>query len=135
MGDDAGDQALEVLGQAAVASEVGEGTLHHPAARLDGEAHLLGLGADDGQPPAEGGLDPVFELTLVGTVCPQLLDARELLVGADQQLQAAIPILLVGRMDVHPQDQPGRVHQQVALAAEALFSPRRTRARRRPRWS
>lgn len=114
---------------------MGEGALHDPAARLDGEADLLGLGADDGHAPAEGGLDPVLELTLVGAVGPQLLDARELVVGADQQIEAAIAILLVGRMDVDAQDQAGGVHQQVALAAEDLFSPRRSPARRPPRWS
>jgi hypothetical protein len=31
-------------------------------------------------------------------------------VGADQQIEAAISILLVGGMDVDAQDQAGRVH-------------------------
>ena len=135
MGDEARDQVLEVLGQAAVAAQMGKGPLDHPTTRLNGEAHLVRLGADDGHPPAEGGLDPVLELALVGTIRPQLLDARKLLVGADQQIEAAIPILLVGGMDVDAQDQAGGVHQQVPLAAEDLFSPRRSRARRRLRWS
>ena len=135
MGDDARDQVLEVLGQAAVAAQMGEGALDDPALGLDGEADLVGGGLDDGHTPAEGGLDPILEFTLVGAVRPQLLDARELLVGADQQVEAAIPILLVGGVDVHPQDEPEGVDQQVALAAEDLFSPRRSPARRRLRWS
>ena len=135
MGDDTRDQVLEVLGQAAVATQMGEGPLDHPSAWLDGEAHLVGLGADDGHPPAEGGLDPILELALIGAIGPQLLDPGKLLVRSDQQIEAAIPILLVGGMDVHPQDQAGGIHQQVALAAQNLCSPRRSRARRRPRWS
>ena len=110
MGDNTGDQVLEVLGQTAVAAEVGKGALHDPTARLNGEAELVGGRLHDGHAPAEGGLDPVLELTLVGSVRPQLLDARELVVGADQQIEAAISILLVGGMDVDAQDQAGRVH-------------------------
>jgi hypothetical protein len=49
-----------------------------------GEPELIGGGADDGHPPAEGGLDPVLEVALVGAVGPQLLDARELVVRSDQ---------------------------------------------------
>jgi hypothetical protein len=135
VGDNAGDQMLEVLGQSTVAAQVGEGALDHPATRLDGEADLIGLGADDGHVPAEGGLDPVLELALVGAIRPQLLDAWELLVRSDQEIEATISILLVGGMDVDAQDQPEGIHQQVPLAAEDLFSPRRSRARHQPRSS
>ena len=135
MGDDTRDQVLEVLGQAAVAAQVGEGALHHPPARLNGKAALVGRGADDGHPPAEAGFDPVLELTLIGAIRPQLLDTGKLVVGADQQIEATIPILLVGGMDVDAQDQAETVHQQVPLAAQDLFFPRRSLARRQPRWS
>jgi hypothetical protein len=91
---------LEVLGQTTVAAQVGESALHHPTARLDSEADLGRRGTDDGHPPAEGGLDPVLETALVGTIRPELLDAWKLLVGTHQQIEAAIPILLVSRMDV-----------------------------------
>ena len=135
MGDDALDQLLEVLGHAAVAAEMGEGPLHHPSTRLNGEADLIGRGANDRHPPAEGGFDPILELALVGAIGPQLLDARERLVGTHQQIEATIPILLVGGMDVDAQDQAETVHQQVPLAAQDLFFPRRSLARRQPRWS
>ena len=128
-------QFLVVLGQAAVPTEPRQRALHPPANREQDEAHLLGQLADHDHPPAEMGLDPVLELAGVGAVNPDQRKPWELAVRADQQVEARVPILHVGRGDQRPQQQPERVDQDVALATVDQLSPRRSRARRRPQWS
>ncbi len=103
MGFTALGQLLVVLGQAAVAAEPGQRPFHPPANREQDEAHLLGQLADHDHPPAEVSLDPVLELTSVGAVDPDQLKPWELAIRADQQVEAAVPILHVGRGDQRPQ--------------------------------
>lgn len=128
-------QFLVVLGQAAVPAEPRQRPLHPPADREQDEAHLLGQLADDDHAPAELGLDPVLELAGVGAVHPEQLKPREFAVRADQQVEAGVPILNVRGLHQRPQQQPERVDQDVAFAAVDQLSPRRSRARRRLRWS
>ena len=128
-------QLLVVLGQTAVAAEPGQRPFDPPAHRQEDEADLLGQLADDDHAPAEVSLDPVLKLASVGAVDPDQLKARELAVRADQQVEASIPILCVGRGDQRPEQQPERIDQDVALAPAHQLSPRRSRARRQLRWS
>jgi hypothetical protein len=135
MGFTALGQLLVVLGQAAVPAEPGQRPLHPPANREQDEPHLLGQLADDDHAPAEVSPNPVLELARVGAVHPQQFKSRELVGRADQQIEPRVPILQVGRLHQRPQQQPERVDQDVAFAPVDQLSPRRSRARRRPRWS
>jgi len=68
--------------------------------------------------PAQRLSDPLDEAALlVGTIGPDELEPREASLERPEQLFATVMILDGGLMHQHTHDQPGRIHQQMPLAA------------------
>src|SRR3954454_9077414 len=116
------DGALEVLGQAPIAAQPREGSLHHPPAWQDGEAAGAGLAGDDLEPqtPLRGGtgrgLAPV---AAVGEDQPGPGEAPAQ-PAADQRRPVAI--LDAGGVDHDDQQQAESVDQDVPLAPVHLLA-------------
>ena len=106
-----------VLGEPAGAAEPGEGALHDPAPRLDGEAPLALLAPDDLDPQALLGGPREQRMPGAGAIGPDQLEAG--LERAQPRQQAPRPGLVgdVGGAHVLRQHEPFGVDQEVALAA------------------
>src|SRR5260370_3393596 len=126
-----------VFGEPAPGGQPGKRALHDPAPFEDVEAagsdllpidHGI-LGCPDPSQatpgmlhdlhfPAEYLFDPLDEAALlVCTIRPDQLEPREAPLERPEQLFAAVMILDVGFMDQHTHDQPGRIDEQMPLAA------------------
>lgn len=128
--DDAFGQFFEILGEAAIPSQPGECPLYDPPSDLELEPALLRRCADNGHAPPELLLDPIFEAAPIAPICPQVRDAGKFLRCADQEIPSTITVLLIGRVDMHTEEQSVGVHQDMALAPLHLFSPHRSRGLR-----
>src|SRR5262249_5751769 len=75
--------------------------------------------------PAKGRFHPLFELPLVGTVHPQMPQAREALLPGlepEQHQLAPVSICLVCWMDDGLQEEALRIHQDMPLASLHLLA-------------
>src|SRR5580698_2644701 len=126
----AGDAALEVLGEASVASEPGEGALDDPAFRFRLEsAELLGMPDDFDCPAAELG-DRIGELTTaIDAISKDVRQRGEAAPQRTKQRHLAVNILDVGRLNQKRQRQALRVGDNVPFAAfDALKHVKAARA-------
>ena len=73
--------------------------------------------------PAQLALDPFLAAAGIALVHPDMAQPRELLGGAREQQRYGGAILQGRRVDLHPQDQALRVHQEMPLAAAELLGP------------
>ena len=113
---------LEVTGEPAVAADPGEAALDDPALGQDDEAMLFGA-LDDLEFPGAGlGDERGHVRSLVGAVGEDDLDEWEQTTGSAQQLDGAVAILHVGRMDHDVQEETERIDQDVPLAARDLLA-------------
>ncbi len=114
--------ALEVAGEAPVAADPGEGSLHDPPFRQDNEAVRVGA-LDDLQRPATGrgdGRRPLW--SLVAGIGEDGLDEGERPARRAKQLAGAVAVLHVGGMDDDAQQQAERIDEDVALAPRDLLA-------------
>src|SRR5262245_58591722 len=106
---------LEILGEAAVAAEPGEGSFNHPAARQHDEAFHVVAPLDDLEPQhgdfGDGGIDL---MGMVASVGPDKLQPREAVANFFEHESRAIAVLHPGRVDDDA--------QRVDLAALHLLS-------------
>jgi hypothetical protein len=120
-----------VTGQPAVAHQPSEGSLDHPPPRQEDEPFDPDRPQDRLDHPPAGGEHPVDQRPAVPAVRPDEAQRREVTPCPPEDELGPVPVLDVGRMDDHRQQQPEAVDQQMPLAAEDLFFPRRSRAARR----
>ncbi len=121
-GDGGGGVALEVAREPSVAADPGEGPFDDPALGQNHEAAGV-VALDDLERPSPGLGEGGGELwPLVGGVGEDALDEGEQPAGAAQQLDRAVAILDVGRVDAHVEQKPERVDQDVALAPRDLLA-------------
>ena len=120
----AGDGCFEVLGQAAVAVEPGQGTFDHPAARYHFEA-LRGIGPlDDLQGPLTQPSQRVLEFRSgIGAVGEDMAQPREGVTDGSKHRRGAVAVLNVRAMDQRRDQQTAGVGEYMALAALDLLIP------------
>src|SRR4051794_711399 len=116
------DQALEVLGEAAVAAEPGEGALDHPAPWQQVEAGGVTRPLDDLelQSLARGGVQS--DIALIAGIGEQVTEPGKAPTDPGTDWRQAVAILDAGRMDHQPQRQAQGVGEQMSLAAVDLLA-------------
>ena len=101
----------------------GQGSLHHPSARLNLEALLVVTAADDlhlqDRKPRHGRLDLAG---IVADVGPHELEAGEAGPDAVEHEGGAVPVLHPGRVDHDPQRQAFGIDKRVDLAPLHTFA-------------
>ena len=103
MAVEASDQALEVLGEAAVAGQPGEAALDHPAPRQDLEATAVRRALDDLQPQPFAGCGRGRRRAPVAAVGEQVAKPGKAAAGCGPADQGqAVAVLDVGGMDREP---------------------------------
>ena len=117
-------QALVVLAQPPVPSQPGEGALHDPAPGQHLEAGCGGRAGHDRQDPVGGLLgQPGAQLgALVAAVSPDDPQAREAMPQPGQDPPRPVPVLEVGGVHDHGQEQAQGVDHEVALAPLDLLA-------------
>ena len=113
----AGDGSLEVLGEAAIASEPGERSFNDPAFGLGFKcADPFGSGHDLNCPSAKRGARVAQLLTAVDTVGKDVPQLGEAFPQRAEQRHRAVIVLDVGRMHQHGEQKALRIGNHVALA-------------------
>src|ERR1041385_2830924 len=114
----AGDGGLEVLGEAPIAAEPGEGALNHPAARLwlEGSDALL-AGHDLDRPVAEIGERAEQLRPTIDAIGEDVAQVAEALPERAQQRHGAVIVLNVGRMHQQSDERTLCVGDDVTLAS------------------
>ena len=111
-------EVLEVLGEAPVAPEPGEGALDHPAARQDDEALYIVAPFDDLQAQPWHHCHRSLNLPgVVATIGPDLFKPRIPPVDLVEHQTGPVAILDFGRVDDNPHRQPFAVDQGADFAA------------------
>ena len=128
-------QFLIVFAEAAIAPEPGEGPLHDPSAGQEHKAALGGRALDDGDLQLEQDTSVLDKFATIRLVGPDQQQRAKVAGPFEQQPGSAFRVRFPGRVDVRREQEAERVDQHLALAPGHLFSPRRSRAPRRPRSS
>jgi hypothetical protein len=121
-------QVLVVPTHAAIASQPGEGALHHPASWSSLEPWTWwaigspGWALDDLDGEPLGLLGPIAEAAAVASIGPEVVESGEVVSNAIDHESAAHPIRDVGRMDAGSQQQSGGIDQQMPLAPVYLLA-------------
>jgi hypothetical protein len=102
---------LVVARQSAVAHQPGEGPLDDPPPRKEDEPFGPDRPQDRLDHPAAGGAHPVDQRAAVPAVGPDEPQRRELTPRSPEDELGPVPVLDVGRMDDHGQQQPEAVDQ------------------------
>ena len=103
-------------------AQPGQGALHHPPAGQHLEAVAVRAAADHAQHPASCGPSPRHQAAGVGRIGPDHLEPGEPAQQFGQHQPGSVPILDVGGVNDHSQEQPRSVHYDVALASGHLFA-------------
>ncbi len=120
----AGDGCFEVLGQAAVAVEPGQGTFDHPTARYDFEALRGVRPLDDLQRPSAEPSQRVLEFrAAIGTIGEDVAQPREGVTDRSEHRRGAVAVQNVRAMDQGRDQQTAGVGEDMALAARDLLIP------------
>ena len=121
-GDNGSGITLEVAGEAPVAADPGERSLHDPAFRQGHEAVRVGALNDFQLPAAGRGDGRRHPRPLVAAVGEDGLDEGERTARGSKQLAGAVAILHVGGMDDDAQQQAECIDEDVALAPRDLLA-------------
>ena len=121
-GDNGSGITLEVAGEAPVAADPGERSLHDPAFRQDHESVRVGALNDFQLPAAGRGDGRRHPRPLVAAVGEDGLDEGERTARGSKQLAGAVAILHVGGMDDDAQQQAECIDEDVALAPRDLLA-------------
>ena len=121
-GDNGSGISLEVAGEAPVAADPGERSLHDPAFRQGHEAVRVGALNDFQLPAAGRGDGRRHPRPLVAAVGEDGLDEGERTARGSKQLAGAVAILHVGGMDDDAQQQAECIDEDVALAPRDLLA-------------
>ena len=121
-GDNGSGITLEVAGEAPVAADPGERSLHDPAFRQGHEAVRVGALNDTQLPAAGRGDGRRHPRPLVAAVGEDGLDEGERTARGSKQLAGAVAILHVGGMDDDAQQQAECIDEDVALAPRDLLA-------------
>ena len=99
-----GYAGLEVFGEAPVASEPGEGALHHPAPRFGPEGpDAVRAGDDFNGPRAEVSERIEQFVAAINPIGEHVPQCREVRADSSQERDRAVIVLHVGRMNMHAQ--------------------------------
>ena len=115
-------QTLIILAQTPLQIQPAEGAFHHPTPGQYLESMLLPGPAHQLQIPATRFLGPLHQLAAVGPVGPNYLQPGILPQQTLQHQLGAVPVLYVGRMHRHCQQQPQGIDHYVALAPLHLLA-------------
>ena len=110
-------QFLVVLAEPSAPADSSQRALHHPPAGQHLEPEAVRATAHHTQEPAAGGPSPRYQSPGVGRIGPDYLEPRESAQQFGQHQFGSIPVLDVGGMNHHVQEQSSGVHYDVALAS------------------
>src|SRR6267154_4185148 len=114
----AGNAGLEVLGEATIASEPGEGAFDDPAFGLGFEgSDLLGASDDLDRPPAELGDRAAKLVATVDAVGEDMLQLGKVAPQRREQRYCAVIVLDIGGVHQQGEQEALRVGDDVALAS------------------
>jgi hypothetical protein len=117
----AGDGSLEVLGEAAIAVEPGEGPFDDPAARQEFEAGRVLRSLDDlNRPLAELGKCSLKLWAGISAVSEEVAQPREQRADRFDREHRAVPVLHIGRVDLGADQQAARIGDDTAFAPPAF---------------
>lgn len=110
--------AFVIAIEPAIAPQPAEGALDHPAARQHFECVAFGA-LDDLHRAAPRLFGPSAQRSGIASIGPEVFDLPPPVrpVKPRQQLLGGVPVLNIGGQDQHHQNQPERVHEDMALAA------------------
>ena len=109
-------QFLTVLAEPSATAEPRQCAFHHPSARQDLKLVAVGVPAHHPQQPSAGGPSPRHQPPGVGCVSPNHLEPGEASQPFGQHQFSPVPILDVGGVNRHGQEQAGGIHYDMALA-------------------
>ena len=115
-------QFLVVLAEPSAPAEPSQRAFHHPSARQHLESVAVGIPPHHLQQPSTGGPGPRYQLPGVGGVSPDYLEPWEVSQQFGQHEPGSVPVLDVGCVNHHSQEQPSGIHYNVALASRHLFA-------------
>src|SRR6185295_10268747 len=125
----AGDGGLEVLGEATVASEPGEGTFNHPAAWLWLEGSDALRPSDDlDRPPAQVSQRPEQLWSTIDAIGEDVSQVREAAPEPSQQWHGAVIVLNVGRVHQQRDERAFRGDDVTLASFDAFCGVKPTRA-------
>ena len=117
-----GGQSFIVFAQPSTSAQPSQGSFYYPAARQHLEAMTFWGTLDDLQQPVPNRVSPTHQLPGIGTVGPNQLEARKATQELAEHQLGAIPILNIGGMDHHGQEQSQGIHYNVAFASTNLLA-------------
>lgn len=111
-------EVFEILGEAAIAAEPGEGSLDDPATRQDDKAFRMIASLDDFEPQhGDFGDGRIDLMGVVATVGPQKLEPRKAVADFVEHEGRAIVVLHPRRMDDDAHWQAFGIDERVDFAA------------------
>ena len=115
-------QFLVVLAEPSASAEPGQRPFNHPSARQHLELVAVRSPAHHLQQPSSSLPSPRHQPTGIGRIRPDDLEPGEPAQQLGQHQPGPVPVLDVGGVNHHGQEQPGGVHYDVALAPGHLFA-------------
>ena len=115
-------QFLVVLAEPSASAEPGQRPFNHPSARQHLELVAVRSPAHHLQQPSSSLPSPRHQPTGIGRIRPDDLEPGEPAQQLGQHQSGPVPVLDVGGVNHHGQEQPGGVHYDVALALGHLFA-------------
>ena len=113
---------LVVFAEPPTPAQPGQCALHHPPAGQHLELMAVRVPAHHLQQPSAGRPNPPHQPAPIGCVSPDDLEPWEPSQQFGQHQSRTVPVLDVGGMNDHRQEQPSGVHYDVALASRHLFA-------------
>ena len=115
-------QFLVVLAEPSAPAEPSQRAFNHPSARQHLELVAVRSPAHHFQQPSSSLPSPRHQPTGIGRIRPDDLEPGEPAQQLGQHQSGPVPVLDVGGVNHHGQEQPGGVHYDVALAPGHLFA-------------
>ena len=115
-------QFLVVLAEPSATAEPSQRALHHPSAGQYFELVAVRVPPHHLQQPPSGGPGPCRQTPGIGCVGPDYLETREASHQFGQYQPGPVPVLDVGCVNDHGQEQPSSIHYDVALASRHLLA-------------